>query len=309
MREEAVVFGHASALVGIITEPPAAPRSQDYPAVLLLNAGLLHRVGPNRLYVKLARSLAALGCVVLRFDLSGFGDSPVRDDTLPVEQRVVRETQEAMDYLRATRGIERFVLMGICSGAAIALKTACGDARVVGVVLINTPGQLYATPEEVHRALARHYWRLAVSSSFRAKNWRKVIRGNFDYRSVIRVLSFRLRGLFVRQRQTAAGVRQVAVELHGVTARGVQLLMVHAEGDEGLDYIEVILGDEIRELSAGGRLRVEVIVGANHTFTLLPNQHQLLQVVQQWVQALGRPMPVTRQAYPLASMTALRLDS
>ncbi|HEY5972738.1 MAG TPA: hypothetical protein VIT22_12400, partial [Pseudoxanthomonas sp.] len=42
--------------------------------VVLLNAGLIHRVGPFRLYVRLARELAESGFDVLRFDLPGIGD-------------------------------------------------------------------------------------------------------------------------------------------------------------------------------------------------------------------------------------------
>jgi hypothetical protein len=37
-------------------------------------------VGPNRLYVMLARSLAAMGSPCLRFDLEGIGDSVLRGD-------------------------------------------------------------------------------------------------------------------------------------------------------------------------------------------------------------------------------------
>ena len=71
MREEVLLFGRTRALVGIITDPPHAARRQPLPAVILVNVGLVHRVGPNRLYVKLARSLAALGCDVAQgFHLS-----------------------------------------------------------------------------------------------------------------------------------------------------------------------------------------------------------------------------------------------
>jgi len=165
MSEEVLLFGRTRALVGIITDPPHAARRKPLPAVILVNAGLVHRVGPNRLYVKLARSLAALGCVVLRFDLSGIGDSTVRDDHLPFDKSAVSETREAMDALSTARGVEYFLLSGLCSGALIALTTAYGDPRVVGVMPINAQRHHIASVGEEESAdyirndtAARSYW-------------------------------------------------------------------------------------------------------------------------------------------------------
>jgi hypothetical protein len=113
MREEALLFGKTKSLVGIITDPPEVKRSNRLPGIILLNAGIIHRVGPNRMHVKIARTLAAMGFVVLRFDFSGIGDSMFRDDNLPFEESAVRETQETMEYLTATRGIKQFHLIGM----------------------------------------------------------------------------------------------------------------------------------------------------------------------------------------------------
>lgn len=314
MTEEAVLFGKARSLVGIVTDPQEVERKLSLPAIILLNAGLLYRVGPNRLYVKMARSLARMGFVVLRFDLSGIGDSKVRGDDLPVEKRVVGETQEAMsvgeflerslgervigetqeamDYLSETRGIKRFVLMGICSGAILALWTACCDPRVVGAVLINIPGHVYATSGELNRTMLRHYLRIALSSSFRSKNFLKIIKGKFNYRSVIKVMASQMMSLFARKSEMSSGANNgansIAADLRSLAERGVRLLLIHSEGDEGLDYLEAILGEKIRELIENGRLRVEVIRGANHIFTLLSNQEELIEAVRNWTQATLR---------------------
>ena len=293
MKEEAVLLGKTRSLVGILTDPLGAERGNNLPAIILLNAGIIHRVGPNRLYVKMARNLAALGFVVLRFDFSGIGDSPVRDDHLPFEKSAISETQEAMNCLHAARGIERFVLIGICSGAMISFKTACCDPRVVGAVLINARGHLHdGTDHELNsyirnRTLARHYWRIALFSSFSAKNWLKAIKGKADYWGIIRVMiGFQLRSLFERKRKMSSGLNHVAADVRLLTERGVRLLHVYSEGDEGLDYLHVILGDEMQKWSVCEPLRAELIHGANHTFTLLWSQEHLLKVVHNWAQAM-----------------------
>src|SRR5262245_3370773 len=142
MQEHASVFGKTSPLFGVITDPvrggasPAEKRS----AVILLNAGVIHRVGPSRLYVALARSMAAQGWTAVRFDHSGIGDSPARRDGLPFEQSAIVEAREVMDSLQRERGIDRFVLVGLCSGAVTAFEVAETDDRVTGAALINPQG-------------------------------------------------------------------------------------------------------------------------------------------------------------------------
>ena len=168
MREEAVVFGRASALVGVITDPPADGRPAHAMAVILLNAGLLHRVGPNRLYVELARGLATQGFSAFRFDFSGIGDSNVRRNSLPFEKSIVSEAQEAMDLLGRERGMERFVLMGLCAGALSAFNTARVDARVVGAVLINPQGY---DEDVTSRADARRYWKKVFRVLIDPRRW------------------------------------------------------------------------------------------------------------------------------------------
>ncbi|MCH8830022.1 MAG: DUF1549 domain-containing protein, partial [Planctomycetes bacterium] len=99
MKEEAVLFGKTGSLVGIVSDPSDSDSGKNLPAVILLNSGLIHRVGPNRVYVKIARRLAAEGFVAFRFDFSSIGDSLVRYDNLSFEKSAVDEVQDAMDFL------------------------------------------------------------------------------------------------------------------------------------------------------------------------------------------------------------------
>ena len=61
MKEEAQLFGKTNSLVGIITDPEPTEQGENRPGILLLNAGKVHRAGPNRLYVKMARQFAEMG--------------------------------------------------------------------------------------------------------------------------------------------------------------------------------------------------------------------------------------------------------
>ena len=116
MIERAITFGRSHTLVGIVNEPGENKGAETLPAVILVNAGLLNRSGPHRLYVTLARTLAERGFLSLRFDHSGLGDSDTRPDHLTYAAGVVSDTRLAMDYLEETYGVESFVLGGLCSG-------------------------------------------------------------------------------------------------------------------------------------------------------------------------------------------------
>ena len=140
MNESALLLGSDASLAAVVTDPEPGAGAPQAPAVLWLSAGFLHRVGPNRLYVTMARRLAALGFTSVRFDFSGIGDSPPRRDHLPFDEGAVRDTREVIDWLAEHRGIDRVVLAGVCSGASVALWTASCDARVVGVALVNAGG-------------------------------------------------------------------------------------------------------------------------------------------------------------------------
>jgi hypothetical protein len=60
------------------SRPSRAPTKTRREERSMSNAGMLHRVGPYRLHVRLARDLARMGFSSLRVDLADTGDSPLR---------------------------------------------------------------------------------------------------------------------------------------------------------------------------------------------------------------------------------------
>ncbi len=136
MKEKVVSFGRENSLIGIITFPDEKIEKKDCPVLIILNAGFLHRVGPFRLYVDLARKLAHLGFTVLRFDLSGIGDSASQIDSIDYEETVINDVRDAMDFVSAKKANNRFVLMGICTGADNSHKVAMSDERVEDSLLL-----------------------------------------------------------------------------------------------------------------------------------------------------------------------------
>jgi hypothetical protein len=288
MREHAVRFGEFGALVGVVTDPIVPATSRGRPAVVLLGSGLVHRVGPHRLYVKLARSLAKQGFVVFRFDFSGIGDSGVRRDGMPLERCAVAETRQAMDWLAATRSVDRFVLIALCSGAGFSFQAACADDRVIAISLINAAAHRWGTSAELNRTLVRHYVRMLCAPAFRRNNWRRLLALSFDYGRILGAAGRQIKTLLSRRRGTGPvpAAERIAIAFRELRARSVRALIVYSEGDEGWDYYQLFLRDTMREVVADAQVQVHVVPGANHTFTLLAHQAQLIAMLGRWAEPL-----------------------
>ena len=137
LKEEPLQFGDGGRLFGILTMPGTSHRkAQELPVFVFLNAGLLHRVGPRRLYVRLARELSQMGFISLRVDLAGTGDSPRRPG-LTYSQSVAADFKEILGGLESRLGSTALVLAGLCSGAHDAVRLAPEEPRVVGMVLLD----------------------------------------------------------------------------------------------------------------------------------------------------------------------------
>lgn len=295
--EQVVQFGADKSLVGILTKPADLPGSTR-PAVLLLNAGLLHRVGPNRIYVTIARTLADAGFTVLRFDFSGLGDSAPRADHMPYAQSAPSEAQEAMEFLTATVGAERFLLMGHCAGAGVSLLVASMDDRVAGAALINMEGDdeewtEYDRMKKRSQHYAREYTGRALLDGDR---WARLLSGRADYHSIVRnvfkdTLWYRIKGYAFETQQALRG-RQKAGHaeqnersqryLQPVAERGAPLLLLHSEGSTGLARLRAAFGSALPNLQADGHIELVIIPQCDHLFTLLDRQNRLCAVLAEW---------------------------
>jgi len=137
VTEEYVQIGEGGRLSGILTLPNSAPSDRrPLPWFVFFNAGLLHRIGPNRLYVRLARELSRDGFGSLRIDMAGKGDSPARPGLHP-NRSAEEDYKEILCALESRFGRVSVVLGGLCAGADDAVRLAPNDSRAVGMLLLD----------------------------------------------------------------------------------------------------------------------------------------------------------------------------
>jgi pimeloyl-ACP methyl ester carboxylesterase len=310
MSERVIQFGPAQGLVGILTEPDEPP-AQALPAVVLLSAGLMHRVGPNRLYIQMARALAREGHTVLRFDFSGLGDSRPRADHLPYHQSAPAEARDAIDWLAQHGGVQHVVLIGHCAGAVFSLLVARDDPRVVGAVMINPEGgDVQWTEIDRIKKESQNKARTYAQQLTSRERWMKLLRGQANYRSLFRMVfkdilwyrivekSFRIRQ-FLQARSKAVRTeqtRQAEQYLLPIVRRGAPLLLLHSEGSTGLSHIRATFGAELERLLADGNMQLTIIPQSDHLFTLVDRQRQVCATLTEWM----REHISTRSGQPTA---------
>ena len=292
-----VVLGQRKSMIGLVTRPVTEGSPQHNPGIILMNAGLVHRVGPHRLNVKIARMLAGRGFTALRFDLSGFGDSGARDDNLPFDQAAAMDIQEAMGFMTSTWGMERFVLIGLCSGADISLQVAARDERVVGVVPIDS--YAYATSLFL---LSSYAQRLVDWES-----WKSLFSGRSDLWSALGGwLSSKFRRMSGRQSSEAnfeevewemPSKGEILEQIRTVLGRGHPLYFIYSGGPAYYCYLTHFRRD-FKRFSSSAPLEIEHFPEADHTFTMMYNQKLLLDAIQSWIEdAFGTAEKSTRETW------------
>ena len=180
--ETVLSFNSADAtLIGVLALPPDdVPRAAT--GLIIVVGGPQYRAGSHRQFVLLARSLAAAGHPVLRFDYRGMGDS----------------TGEALGFLGASADIgaaldglqtaqptvKRWVLWGLCDGASAALLYLHQrpDARVVGLCLLNPWARSTSSLAKTH--LKHHYGQRLREKEF----WLKLLRGGIARKALTELL-------------------------------------------------------------------------------------------------------------------------
>ncbi len=276
MQEEALLFGPNNSNAGVFTAAVDNTHAQSEMACICITAGLLHHVGPHRLHVLLARSLAEEGISTLRFDISGIGDSLIRSDDFPANEAPVQEINSAMKVLEK-RGFTRFVLFGICSGAVQAVKVAAGNSKVAGIILVNTGADTGETETEANPQEALQFY--LKRSLFNLKAWRNLFTGKIKYRALFITLFFsliyKLKNL---NKKIDTFEDKLDAEITPYIEQGTSILMVMS--DRHAQYYE--LQKQAFDKLLGERFKILVYTQADHLFTPLSVQKDVIHQVCLW---------------------------
>lgn len=261
-QERAFRFGRAQHMIGIagVPEQPAA-----MPGVIVLNAGLVHRIGPFRLHVELTRRLNACGYPTLRFDLSTVGDSAASDESQTREQQVCADVDDAMALLSEQAGCTCFVVIGLCSGAQNAHTVACVDPKIAGAIFLD--GYAYRT---FGYKLRRYLPKL-----FDPETWRHALmhrQHSVDVAAGEAVFSVAPLPIAV--------VRQ---DLTGMLARGLKLCLIYSGGISNYFNHARQFRECFGRLVGHPNISTHFFAETDHTYILTGDRRRLIDTIERWI--------------------------
>ena len=295
--ENAVRFGEFNGLIGVVserTERASGVEGTDRPSltgVIILNTGIIHRVGAGRLSALLARRLAIAGHYVLRFDLSGIGDSQRRGDRLSPADGAMADLRDAVDWFHGARGIQGVILIGNCTGADFSLRYAGTDVRVVGMATIDAP-----TPPT-----RRHYLRKCMNPKVwqrklkEISSWSKARRTHPEPPSIEDVWQYddSLPLNHPRVHSLLADAYRRAF------ASSVRTLIIFTTGAAWYNYRNQLF-DAFPDVDFTGNIQFEYFERCDHLISHEANRLRLYEVVESWISRtkFNLPMAASSQGKP-----------
>jgi alpha-beta hydrolase superfamily lysophospholipase len=289
--ERAMFIDGERTLFAVATEPAeraVGTETSGY-GVVLLNTGATNHIGPNRMYVELARSWAARGYVVLRLDLAGLGDSNTRaadagNQVYP--PGALYDIGVAIEFLRRRRGVRNVTLAGVCAGAYHSLRAAVCGLPVNTIMLIN-PLTFYWKPGstlsdlQISEVVRNPGVYAAHARSLRY--WARLLTGKVNLWRVAKVVVGRVTLALdstARELCRRLGIRiadDLGWDLKSVVNRGIRIVFFFARGDGGAELLQVQGGSIVRQL--GTACRIHTIDNADHIFTQHDARLKLLQLL------------------------------
>jgi alpha-beta hydrolase superfamily lysophospholipase len=294
LTEQLCRFGTERQLFGLLSyrEQP----SNDKPVIVLLNAGAVHHVGPNRLYVNLARALSAAGFTCLRMDLEGLGDSVAQNagvrENHPYPAGASDDVASALSYLNERLGESRFVLLGLCSGAHTAFHAGIeiDQFDIAEVTLINP--LTFRWVEGMSLATTQHFQDVAYykKSVRNLDSWIKLLRGKVDMFNLAKVGLSQLKVIacsnlqnlketFLRRDSTP-----LSADLNRLLSKQRRISLFIAAQDPGYDLLIAGAKRTASKAIKTGKIQLQFIADADHTFTRYKARQDLIERVSTYLQ-------------------------
>jgi pimeloyl-ACP methyl ester carboxylesterase len=179
-------------------------------------------------------------------------------------------------------GLERFALIGICSGARVAFQTAARDERVAGIGLLN----LRNLQEEEYsdlRSVAQSYDTLRELTNW--SRWQRALTGRSDHGAVLRSLARAAGRMAGRQRATNEA-KEIPAQFRSLLVRGTSVGLFFSENEFGRRYLGLALGSEYDRLMGDPGVSQLLIPRADHMFTSAESQGLLLDGLGSWAHAV-----------------------
>lgn len=222
-----------------------------FPGIVMLHGFGGEHIGPHALFTKTARALASAGYAVLRFDFRGSGDSEGRYEEVTLQDQI-DDAIQAVDFLKMRLEVDasRIALLGLSLGGLIASFAApLVEAQVVVLwSAVANLGQLFAGSD--------------IAGQMQHATGDGVIDGG---------------GLALNPEFVAEAMRFDPLE--AISHYEHPALVIHGTNDETVPFEH----GQLYRASLDGRATFVPIEGADHVYSSLVWERQVIETTRDWL--------------------------
>lgn len=283
ITERVFNYGPDNKRVAILSEPLFSVGNK-MPVIILANSGSNHRVGPNRLYVLLARDLSHKGFRCLRVDVDGLGDSVILEQE---KENIVYMSHSSEEIRLAIESFgddyidNQYIFMGLCSGSYISFHAAkdISNLNIAECVLINPLTFYWEEGMSLNASPAQNYshWNWYKSAFKDYGSWLKLFKGQIAFKMLFVTLFNRLKVVVsskIKSWQSVPEEGDAAIkgknlnhDLLNIVSNQTQISFFLARNDPGYDIVMTSAGKTAKKLLKQGKMDMYFVEDADHTFS------------------------------------------
>jgi len=276
--EKAFSFGPTNSLAGVLNEPANGTTDSSKPIVVILNAGLIHHAGPHRMSVEMARETASQGYTCFRFDLSSIGDSPTSKSRLSYQERAIHDIREALNFLSSLKNINKFVLIGLCTGADNAHRAAVVDDRIVGCIFLG--GYAYPT-RKFHLVKLQTKLGKLVKKMLSLDKWKRLVSRAFSLiKAKKKTVDNEVNTAYYWK---MPGKEKTRNEYLDFVKRNVQMFFIFTASELTMFNYQNQIKDSFKSVDFKDLLTVTQFDQTDHTYSFAAHRKTLISTITDWL--------------------------
>ncbi len=278
-------FNENESLIGVISESSNKVRRSDL-CLIMLNAGTIHRAGPNNMYVKLSQNRSIMGIITVRCDLPGIGDSDYLKDIY--DNSYLSEIKKIADYIYNKKKAKKIYILGFCTSAYYALKYANIDNRIKGLILVNGtyfPQNEYE--ELLMLASKRIKLRYYKQKIFSISKWHVLINGKLN-------LKQKINNIILREPSDSTNktskiqlsndlINHEKVIENVLNNKLLRVIMYYSQGSITYDHLYYSFNDLIKKKLHQNNFSFKFFKRIDHSFTPCWAQYLLIKEISNWI--------------------------
>lgn len=284
MPEYAINIGEKDERISCILHSPSNEQKEKV-VLVFMHGWAGYRIGPHQMFVKYARWFSEMGYYCMRFDFRGRGYSAgKRSETS--NKSMLFDLEQVIFYLQENLKYDKIILLGICSGAKLALYYAkIGNLKIDGVIEMSS--SLLHQDAEAQMNINRK--KNNISNYLTKEKLIKLIAGKVELKKIVdvpfRYISF-LSKYFIHRFRVDKSIHSSQTKVLKVDPSfknyaGESFLLIHGEKDPETD----VSLNQITALLKKYNFECDkyVITGANHSFYSVNWEIEIFGIIKNWM--------------------------